>query len=136
MTHSDPVPSSGVDSKDGQHSSVRSVDKDVSHWARACPSCGAYSAKYMESCVECGIAFEPRKGRDVMVPCPMCNGTGTIFLDYLDEHALSDGNQEDRWLPCSDCDGIGQIPKGMIIDRENKTILRHLVDILSGLFGN
>lgn len=111
---------------------ANSANENMSNWARVCPSCGAYSPKYMESCTACGVAFKPRKSQDRMVPCPMCNGTGTIYLEYLDDYDSLEGNQEDRWLQCADCDGSGKIPKDVIIDRKNKTLMKHLLEVLSG----
>lgn len=144
---------------------ANSAKENMSNWARVCPSCGAYSPKYMESCTECGFTqslrtikkvnrsstfrqdpaieqkanaifpktpYRQRKDIREMVECPMCNGTGKIFLEYLDEYDSLDGNQEDRWLQCADCDGSGKIPKDVIIDRKNKTLMKHLLEVLSG----
>jgi hypothetical protein len=78
MTQSNTDPSSSGDSKDIQRRTARSTDKDYSRWLRVCPSCGANNPKYMESCTECDVVFEPGKDTDVMGQCPTCDGKGTM----------------------------------------------------------
>jgi hypothetical protein len=60
----------------------------------------------------------------------MCDGTGTIFLKYLEGYALFEGNHEQRWLPCADCDGTGEIPRRVIIGRQKKKLRRQLLVII------
>jgi len=114
MVQSDPFSSSGFDSKDGQRGTAQSTDQDYSHWLRVCLSCGVNNPRYMESCTECGVAFETENSMEVMVQCPTCDGTGQIYLDYVEEFDYEAGDQKERWLPCSDCDGIGKLPKSRI----------------------
>lgn len=134
MTQSNTLPNSSGDSKDVQRRTERTTEKDYSHWLRVCPSCGANNPRYMESCTECDVVFESVKDTDVMVQCPTCEGNGTIFLEYLEEFDDEAGDQEERWLPCRDCDGIGKLPKSLIGDLpSNKHPGRHQ-DILYELF--
>jgi DnaJ-class molecular chaperone len=114
MTQNNTFPTSKGDLKDVQRRTDRSTEKDYSHWLRVCPNCGANNPKYMESCTECDVVFESGNDTDVMVQCPTCDGNGTIFLEYLEEFDNEAGDQEERWLPCGDCDGIGKLPKSLI----------------------
>jgi len=49
-------------------------------------------------------------GGEGYVNCADCDGTGEIYLEYIDDtdHAKA-VHSEDRWLPGAACDGTGKL---------------------------
>lgn len=43
-----------------------------------------------------------------MARCEHCQGTGVVYLEYVDEFDISEFDREDRWLPCGRCNGSGE----------------------------
>ena len=49
-------------------------------------------------------------GEAEKIVCPNCEGAGKIWLQYEDEYEL-DSSVDESWLPCTKCDGSGEIPR-------------------------
>ncbi len=129
MSQEEDVISRSETFKDKSEEASKYVSQDGSNQESVCRSCGARLERFSETCAECGAVIESRASTVTMVLCPMCDGTGTIFLKYLEGYALAEGNHDQRWLPCADCNGTGEIPRRVIIGREKKKLRKEFLEI-------
>lgn len=106
---------------------------DVSEWVTECPTCGTFIPKHLETCSECGNTVCPESKTNDTIRCPMCDGTGTVYLNYIDDYGAEDDNQDEKYLPCADCDGTGKIPELEIIRRQNWADAKHIFRFLFAL---
>jgi hypothetical protein len=61
---------------------------------------------------------------------------GTVFLEYAEEYAIADTSRGERWLPCPDCDGAGEIPRSVYSARQFNKLMGQLLECLVELLAS
>jgi hypothetical protein len=96
-----------------------------------CPICGFPNPVNRKICEFCDVSLKEALLEDPeLIPCPTCEGTGSIVLNYKDSCAK---NPEDQWLPCADCGGAGRKALPDIRASVMKKGAPGIIDLISNL---
>lgn len=71
-----------------------------------CPICGFPNPIIRDTCEFCDAGLKEAVMNDSdVIPCPTCEGTGMVHLQYEVKY---EENPENQRLPCADCEGSGR----------------------------